>query len=327
MVHMELLHHFMTFAGYVIYPAVDGQMKSAMMTIALREPFLMHSLLGLSAHHFSVVRPNQRAFYHHVAIQLQTRALSLFNSIDLGLLGDSTEKRIPVFMFSGVLGFHALCDMLSHRDSDWPSAQTRFVSYLRLHRGMLDVMEGHWESLRNTELSFILSDIAPQFHTVVRGQECDDLRQRIRSSSLTWEELEATEKALDHLQGVIDARPNPISRAHVLCSWTGMIGKPFARMLETGRPEALAVLAYYFLAIHYCHELWMMGSAGQHFLTLLVDHFRFGEWAAWFEVPYRMLQESLEKDAQTNDQSVPGNDNNSTTPAVAGPSHSTRPVD
>ncbi|KAL2259374.1 hypothetical protein VTK26DRAFT_6978 [Humicola hyalothermophila] len=196
--------------------------------------------------------------------------------------------------------------MPSYRDGDWNSAHTRFVSYLRLHRDMLDVMDGHWEGLRQTEFKFIMEDIAPQFRMLAEGRECDDLRQRIRSSNLSPEEVEATEKVIDSLQGVIDARANPRTRYHVLCSWAGVIGRPFLKILEAGRPEALAVLAYYFLALHYYREMWMMGSVGQHLLTLLFDHFRGGEWAAWVEIPYRMLHESLE-----NSQAIPEAGNNS----------------
>ena len=317
MVHMEIWNHYLTTPDNAVYPLVDESMKNLIVRNALREPFLMHSILALSAHQLSVIRPSQGDFYHNIAIQLQTRALSLFNNVDLGLLGDSTEKRIPVFIFSCILGFHALCDMLSHRDNDFNSAMARFVGYLRLHRGMHSVMDGHWEAIRKTELKVIFEEMVPKWFQVnAEGRECDDLQERIKSSGLNDEEREATAKALELVQWVFDARPNPKSRSYVLCSWTAMLGRPFVRMIEDGRPEALAVLAYYFLALHYCREVWMIGGSGQHFLTLLVDHFRGGEWAAWVERPYQMLQDSLEKDApnaavEHNLPSRPGPSNHS----------------
>lgn len=296
MVHMELLHHYITDES--MYPLVDGSMKDIIMATALREPFVMHSVLALSAHHLGVVRPAQSRFYHNLAIQLQTRALSLFNSIDVSQLEDSIEKRIPVFIFSCVIGFHALCDMLSHRDGDFGAAMARYLQYLRLHRGIHNVMQGHWDSLRQTELKVIFDDMVPQwFQANVEGRECDGLRERIRSAGLDAKELEAAERAIDLVQWVFDARPSPTSRAYVLCAWAVMLGRPFACMLEAGRPEALAVLAYFFLALHHCREVWMIGGAGQYLLTLLADHFRGGEWYAWVEPPYRMLQESLERAA------------------------------
>lgn len=269
------------------------------MSLALQEPYIMHSVLALSAHHLSVVRPEQQSFYHNLAIQLQTQALSIFNSIDVGLYGDSVEKRIPVFIFSSVLGIHALCDMLSYRDLDADSAISRFVAYVTLHRGMHTVMYGYWEELRKTELKVIFDEVVPQwFQLTSEGRECDDIRERLSSSmSLDAEEREDALRAVDLVQWVFDAKPKPESRSYVLCSWVAMLGRPFVRMLETRRPEALAVLAYFFLAMYHCRGVWLMGGAGQHFLTLLTEHFHGGEWYAWVETPYQMLQGALEKDA------------------------------
>jgi hypothetical protein len=300
MAHMEIFHHYMTDnAG--IYPLFDGSLKQIITSTALRQPLVMHSVLALSAYHLSVVRRDQQAFYQNLAMQLQTRALSLFNSIDLGSLGDSVEKRIPIFIFSCILGFLGLCDMLSHRDGDFPAAFARFQGYLRLHRGIYTVMQGHWDQLRRTELGIIFDDLVPQRYQMdVEGHDCDDIRGRIESSSLDTEELEGARKAINTLQWVFDASPSPKSRAYALCDWAVLVPAPFAATLETGRPEALAILAYYFLALHLCRDMWLIGDSGRFLLTLLVDHFRGGPWEAWVETPYRMLKDSLEKDALKN---------------------------
>jgi hypothetical protein len=281
-----------------VYPLMESCMKGIVMNVALREPYVMNSILALSAHHLSSLRPHQHSFYHNLAMQLQTQALSLFNSIDVGLFGDSVEKRVPVFVFSSVLGIHALCDVLSHRDPDAESAIDRFMSYLSLHRGMHTVMHGYWEQLRTTELKVIFDELVPQFYQMTsEGQECDDILEKLKSADLDAEELQWAEHAAGLVQCVFDAKPKQESRAYVLCSWVAMLNRSFVRMLEARRPEALAILAYYFLAMHYCREVWMMKGAGKHFLTLLADHFRGGEWYAWVEPPYQMLQDSLEREA------------------------------
>ncbi|KAK4127224.1 hypothetical protein N657DRAFT_548492, partial [Parathielavia appendiculata] len=304
MVHMELLHHYMANTSS-IHP-MDTCMKGIIMNIALREPYVMHSVLALSAHHLSAIRHDRQAFYHNLAIQLQTDALSLFNSIDVSLFGDSVEKRIPVFIFSCLLGFHALCDTLSHRDPDPDSAIARFLGYLALHRGMHTVMHGYWDQLRQSELKVIFDEVVPQwFRGVSQGQECDGIRERLASAGLDNEELKAAQNAVDLVQWVLDAKPGPESRGYVLCSWAAMLDRPFVRMLEARRPEALAVLSYFFLAMHHCRGEWMFGRAGQHFLTLLAEHFRGGKWYAWVETPYQMLQESLRQEALNGQSHVP----------------------
>jgi hypothetical protein len=296
MVHMELLYHYTTSKD--LHPLIDTCMKDIVVGLAIREPYIMHSVLALSAHHLSVVRFEQQSFYHNLAIQLQTQALTIFNSIDVGLYGESVEKRVPVFIFSSIVGIHALCDMLSYRDSDADSAISRFVAYVALHRGMHTVMHGYWDELRKTELKVIFDEVVPQwFQLTSEGRECDDIRERLTSSaSLDAEEREHALRAVDLVQWVFDAKPKPESRGYVLCSWVAMLGQPFVQMLNTRRPEALAVLAYFFLAMYHCRGVWLMGGAGQHFLTLLAEHFRGGEWYAWVETPYQMLQDALEKD-------------------------------
>ncbi|KAH6842996.1 hypothetical protein B0I37DRAFT_418129 [Chaetomium sp. MPI-CAGE-AT-0009] len=304
MVHMQLLYHYTTSKD--IHPLVDSCMKDIVMRLALREPYIMHSVLALSAHHLSVLRPDEQSFYHNLAIQLQTQALSIFNSIDVGLYGDSVEKRVPVFIFSSVLGVHALCDTLSYRDSDADSAVSRFVAYTNLHRGMHIVMHGYWNAIRKTELRAIFEELVPQWYQLTsEGQECADIRERLTSSmSMDSEEREAALRAVELVQCVFDAKPEPESRAYVLCSWVSMLGEPFVRMLNTRRPEALAILAYFFLAMYHCRGVWLMDGAGQHFLTLLAEHFRGGEWYAWVEIPYQMLQSALEKET-LNGQTQP----------------------
>lgn len=294
------------------------------MSTGLREPYVMHSLLALSAHHLGVTRPERHDYYHNLAMQLQTRALTLFNGVNLAALGDSIEKRVPVFIFSCVLGFHALCDALSHRDPDYASAIARFLAYVRLHRGMHAVMDGYWAELRKTELGVIFDEMVPQwFHLDAEGRECDEIRDRINhSSSLSAEEVEAAQKTIDLIQWVFDARPNYESRAYILCSWAVMLPRPFVLMLDEGRPEALAVLAYYFLAMHCCRGVWMVGGAGQHLLTLLGGHFCGGEWGAWVETPYRMLQESL---AVSGASSATAGDGLSPRPGPGPASHSDLP--
>ncbi|KAK3292699.1 uncharacterized protein B0H64DRAFT_329042 [Chaetomium fimeti] len=285
MVHMQLLHHYTT--NNDIHPLIDTCMKDIIINLALREPYIMHSVLAISAHHLSVLRPDQQSFYHNLAIQLQTQALSIFNSIDIGLYGDSVEKRVPVFIFSSVLGIHALCDTLSHRDSDADSAISRFVAYANLHRGMHTVMHGYWDELRKTELRAIFDELVPQwFQLTSEGQECADIRVRLTSSvSLDSEEREEALRAVELVQCVFDAKPKLEDRAYVLCSWVSMLGPSFVRMLDTRRPEALAILAYYFLAMYHCRGVWLMDGAGQHFLPLIAEHFRGGEWYAWLPLP------------------------------------------
>ncbi|KAK3316265.1 hypothetical protein B0H66DRAFT_604565 [Apodospora peruviana] len=301
MVHMELLHHYLT-NDLTSYPEMAEHFKHVSMRHALREPYLMYQILALAARHLCYCRPESAVFYQTQAIQLQTRALSLFNSLDVGYFDRSISNLATVFLFSSQLGVQALCDMLSYRDHDFPSALARFMGYLRLHRGVHRVLDGHRAEMVGSDVGPIL-ELGVQWYNVGgEGHECDDIRRRIMSvPDLDAESLDATLKAIDLLQWVIDGEPRAAGRAHVLLSWTTMIGRSFVDLLEAGRPEALAVLAYYFLVLHYCREVWVFGSSGQYFLTSLSNYLG-PEWAPWIETPCRLLRQSLEReDAESLD--------------------------
>ncbi|KAK4195224.1 hypothetical protein QBC40DRAFT_186336 [Triangularia verruculosa] len=296
-VHMQLFYHYLTNHS-VIYPFVDydGGLKRIIIEVALREPFLLHSIIAMASRHLSMTGSSNTAYYHDLAIELQTHALSLFNSFDVEYFAQSIERRVPVFLFSAILGFHALCDMLACRDDTFPSNLARLTGYFRLHRGILAVMEGHWEDLKKTELSILFDKIVPRWYEISDdgGSDCDDIKQRIQTSpNLDDGQREAYAKVLAYLQWVFDAKPNYRSRAHLLCSFAVMIPRPFVDDVEAGRPEALAILAYFYVALHFCRDIWLIGNSGQFLLASLASHLsQLGpEWPAWLEKPCQMLRD------------------------------------
>ncbi|KAK0659175.1 hypothetical protein QBC41DRAFT_308014 [Cercophora samala] len=330
-VHMQLFYHYMTNHS-VIYPFVDydGGLKRIIIETALREPFLLHSILAMASRHLSETGSSNTAYYHDLAIELQTHALSLFNSFDVEYFAQSIQRRVPVFLFSAILGFHALCDMLAYRDDAFPSNLARLTGYFRLHRGILAVMDGYWEDLKKTELRILFDNIVPRWYEISDdgGSDCDDIKQRIQDSpNLDDEQREAFAKVLKYLQWVFDAKPDYRGRAHLLCSFAVMIPRPFVDAVEAGKPEALAILAYFYAALHFCRDIWLIGNSGQFLLTSLATHLnQLGpEWSAWLEKPCQMLRESLEEDtlntqssATTSDQSLPhGSTTTSTTSLVS----------
>ncbi|KAK4166403.1 acyl-CoA N-acyltransferase [Cladorrhinum sp. PSN259] len=302
LVHMQLLHHYLTNHAE-IYPFVMGDLHNIIVNMALfgseqEKPFLIHSLLALSARHLSSVssgHQGQSGYYHDLAIQLQTQALTLFNSFDIAYFGQSLERRIPAFIFSAIIGFHALCDMLSFRDEDFGVALKRLTEYLRLHRGIISVMDGYWEDLKKTELGIVFRMAVPPDFSGAEGEgkECEDILRRLDGAGLEAEELAAARKAVNALQWVFDSGPEHDKKIHVLCYWAVVIPQPLVGMIETGRGEALAILAYYFLALHYCRRAWLTGDSGEFLLRGLVRYLG-PEWEGWVERPMTMLTDKAQ---------------------------------
>lgn len=288
MVHMELMYHFLNGHDVIQPLAMDG-FREIIMTQALQAPYLMHQILALSARHLSHQRPHQEAFYHNIAIHLQTKALGLFRSLPNDHFDVSVAHRVQGFLFPGMLGFHVLCDFLSHRSGDFPSMLARFVGCLHLHRGVYQIMEGQsWEELGHTTLAPLLQAGERWFMSTGEGHECDDIRARIEAAGLSVDQLEGARKAIDLIQSSLDGRPTPASKTHIVMGWGVMVPSAFVAMIEAARPEALVILAYYFVTLHHCRDVWVVGDAGEFFFSAAAD-FLGPEWADWLERPRQLL--------------------------------------
>jgi hypothetical protein len=218
LVHLELLHHYLTNQCLAMsLPTAEITLRLTMKH-ALQTPYLMYQALAISARHLSVVRPERQAFYHHLAIQLQTKSLGLFNALDITSQA-SIEERVPVFMFSSVLGLHALCDALSFRDADFPTALSRFTGYLYLHRGIYTIIEGNWEGFKECELKPVIDFGTSWFLMNGEGPEMDDIRAKVASSDMDKDAKFACQRAIGHLQTVLDGKPHYAVRAHLIVSW------------------------------------------------------------------------------------------------------------
>ena len=283
--HLELLHHFLT-ATYK-FSGVGHTMAEMSRQIAVKSglsaPYLMHEILAIAARHLSVLRPAQQGFYVHQATQLQTHAISLFNSTKPDITADNC---VPVFLFSSLLGVHVLCDTLAFRDSDFCVFLMRFISYLQLHRGVRAVTGRSWHLLHQIELKPILQMGEALSQVQGTGEECDRLRTLITSSDLSQSSINACQQAIEYLQWVFDAQCKPSGSediVHMVFSWPLLVSSDYTDLLLQRRPEALIILAYYAVLLHYCREIWVIGDSGRFLIQHITRHVGtdWEEWLAW----------------------------------------------
>ena len=153
------------------------------------------------------------------------------------------------------------------------------------------------------------------------GPECDDILRRLgeRFSSSPAdddagddgddededkdkkrERMDGLRQAVQHLQVIFDAMPSPARQVQMLLAWGTMLRKPVVDMLEEGKPEVLAVLAYYFVCLHLCRKEWISGDSGKFLLESLVRYMSClgPEWEEWMETPCRLLREADEMEAR-----------------------------
>jgi hypothetical protein len=262
---------------------------------AISEPYLMDELLAVSALHLSTLTSDavEKKRYHHQAAQLQTRALTVFNTTRPAV-GD--ENCIAMFLFSGILGLHALFDSASFR-LDYAEFLDRFIQFLSLHRGIRTITRQSWHILSQTELRHIVNQISdlesqdPQF--AESGTECDALMAQVEASgdNLGPTAYSACQEAVGWLQWLSRQRrglPSSV-QTHVVMAWPVLISFEFLQMLRQRRPEALVILAHWAVFLHYHRDFWVFGDSGR-FLLESTRKYLGTYWDDWMAWPMEVLE-------------------------------------
>lgn len=77
-------------------------------------------------------------------------------------------------------------------------------------------------------------------------------------------------------------------RYRMIFLWTVLVPPEFTGLLAALRGEALVVLGYYALLLHYGRGMWQVGDAGCHVLGL-VGRYLGQEWDCWLDYPREMI--------------------------------------
>ncbi|EEA28924.1 conserved hypothetical protein [Talaromyces marneffei ATCC 18224] len=297
--HMELLIHVMVDKSLFSIGYHDSNFPANLTTsfrIGLESPYVLHQLLAFSARHLAFLHPDRADSYLHQAVSLQTRAISLFNASRNGV---DESNCVAMLLFSAFLGHHTLTDTLAKRDAGGLEAfMFYFIQCIDMQRGVHAIAQTAWPLLMKSELKPLLS-WSSQYNTrLPRGNHCQQLNELVdNSNGLSEEEKEACQEAARCLQIGFDAvfadkdeeRGN---RFHMVHSWVLLLPPPLRGLLVTKRPEALVLLGYYALLLHYGRNLWQIGDAGAFILGIVNDHLG-SEWAHWLKWPREEVAKTL----------------------------------
>ncbi len=286
MVHLELL---VNFSIEVQFPHIQGYMeyrgREMIFKAGLDAPYLMHQVMALSARHLSVVKADRSDFYMHLAVQLQTRAVSMFNETAIEV---NESNCMAMLIFSSLLGRHLLIDVLARRDSDFETFLDKYTECIKLHKGIREIAASAWPYLIETELSPYLAWGRELWHTVPKGSDTDDVQSLISSST----GLDDAEKALcidaiHQLQIGLDEATEPSSGKRgiqMIFNWVVAFRPELTDLLIQRSPEALVVLAFYALLLHHERERWQVRDAGGYLLHAVSRSLGPG-WGQWLARP------------------------------------------
>ncbi|KAF1829542.1 putative C6 finger domain protein [Decorospora gaudefroyi] len=263
---------------------------------ALKAPYLMHQVLAFAACHLAHLNPERSIYYRHQAVEMQTRAVSIFNAAQVQV---DQSNCVPILLFSSMLGQHLLADTLARRDPGGiDSFITHYVQCVEMHRGIYTIATSAWSMLMETELEPILSMSKSLTSRQPNGEDTAQVSALVESiDSMGEEEKQACRTAIHYLQIGLDAAQvednSPISRYQMICEWTMLVPPLFTELLASKRPVALIVLAHYAVLLHYGRHLWQVGDSGRYILHIIGTYLETG-WDHWLEYPRERVLQDVE---------------------------------
>ncbi|KAM0292369.1 hypothetical protein ACHAO9_003347 [Fusarium lateritium] len=295
MEHMELFVHLITNKDLFSLRDRFGDFQPTFdlcIEKSIKAPYLLHQVLAFSARHLAVIHPERSEHYLHQAVGLQTRAVSLFNSSKRQV---DASNCVPIILFSVTLGHHLLADSLASRGSGvLDEFLKQYVQCVDMNRGLYNIVVSAWPLLLDSELEPVLSWSRRQSAKDPVGNHCDPVLQLIKdSNSLNDTEREVCREATEYLQVGFDAmmleeEAETSNRYRMIFQWTMLSSPEYTKLLTAKQPEALILLGYYALLLHYARSLWQVGDTGAYLLGLIVNYLE-PEWHFWLKYPRRML--------------------------------------
>lgn len=285
--HLELLHHFESGAFEASMLPLPVSIRMAIMQCALTDPYLMDQILALSAAHMSTFRQGQQQVFSNKAMELQTRALSLFNRAETDI---SMQNSRSWFLYASFLGLQIMFETFQCRSFE--SFCDKLATYFPVHRGVHVVVQSTWPAIRDIVLEIVshrrLEDIA----NLERPKECEDLNSLIHDSELQDIDKEECSQAVVALQHVFDICEVD-SGAHIqipfTVSWTILVSARFGDMVRSRIPEALIILSFYAVLLHRHRTFWVFGGSGR-FLIRSISAYLGTRWEQWLLWPNQQLE-------------------------------------
>ncbi|KAJ5369576.1 hypothetical protein N7509_014188 [Penicillium cosmopolitanum] len=291
--HLELFHHFitdiLTFLGLDKFTPEGSAID--MTKYILSSPFLMNQVLAFAALHLSITQPARQGFYQYHSSQLQTHALSEFNSVKLGV---SAETCVPMFLFSSCLGMHVLAEKLLFRPDSFQTFLDDFIQSLRMHSGVRAVSGQSWHLLLRSPLKSLLENEGMMLDQSTSGNECLGLLAHV-DTMLDPAISSIYRQAIEHLQKAYNASRSPssnFSRIGPIIFWPVTISSDYINLLTERRPEALAVLSYFGALLHMHNEMWTFGDSGLYIIAS-INHYLGSEWESWLRWPNTFIQDEM----------------------------------
>ncbi|KAK7458379.1 hypothetical protein CaCOL14_006812 [Colletotrichum acutatum] len=259
---------------------------------ALKAPYLMDQVLAFTAAYKSTVTINEetKALYLTQATGLQTRAIG---HLDFSGFQVNEDNVMALFCFSLLLGQQTLFEAFAAATSI-PTVLDKLVQCLTLHHGIRGIVaeamgkfHGHMQKVLPHNPAYSMENGTQ----VLRGNECDSLLQRLTENEMNEQTRDVYIDVVKILQYLFDSvRSEESRRLIVIQEWPVRVSQEYIRLLQQRRPEALVLLSYYAVLLHWAKDYWAVGGSGEFLIKATSDHLG-TYWKEWLEWPNDMLKQ------------------------------------
>jgi hypothetical protein len=301
MLHLELLHHFSTF----VYKTISGNGKIEhawqidVPNQALNYPFLMHSILALSALHLIHVKPpGSRETYRVAAVNQHDLCLSAFRPH----LQDITKENCDaLFATSFLITFFVLGQPQAPGSPRSSSVIQEVLELSELIKGATEVTQ--------TSRSWILAGI---YAPIVSPLPWDDavlpqavlnameaLKRDVIAATVDSENektmcTEAVRLLMENFRAVI-CNPNWKS---IVWLWLTLVDRQFLSLLMARKPAALVIIAHYGVVLHFSRNSWWCKDWGSELVRYIYYELEPG-WRPYIDWPVQEVGMSLKAPEET----------------------------
>ncbi|KAL2137003.1 hypothetical protein VTI74DRAFT_10479 [Chaetomium olivicolor] len=290
--HMELLIRF-KFEEHA--PELNAEMhdfaSKLLFKCALEAPYLMHQILAVSARRLAALESGRADSFLELAMQLQTKAVSIYNGTAAKAQIDQTNCS-ALLLFCSLLGRHLLADLLARRDADFGSFLPRFLELLSISRGLMAMSVAAWDLLLQSDIRHLVLWALDISQAAPRGHHCAELQRLVaESKDLDAPSKEACMRAIACLQVGFDSLIGGDTRNQrylMVFMWAPAVPQEFADLLAQLRPEAIAIMGYWALLLHYSRALWHVADSGSHLLKSIARYLG-PDWQHWLSWPLSVL--------------------------------------
>lgn len=222
---------------------------------------------------------------------LQTRALTLFNEASQEV---SEATCTPMFLFSSLLGIHVLCDTLQGPRESLGAVLDRFITYLTIHRGVRAVTAKSWSTIKKSGFGPLLQEVEDAFLTDENNTEPTDILNRMIEENTSPSSAGKYRRAISQLQQSFSLHTT-LKRANgrqldAVIAFCLRVDDEYIHLLKQRHPEALVVLAFFAVLLHWNRTAWVIGDGGQYLIQSITHHLG-SHWAEWLRWPNLVLQD------------------------------------